>query len=75
MDMYEGYHFWGMHFVWWFLWVFFIFWVFATPYNIPGQRIKKDTPLETLKKRFASGQIDKEEYFEKRELPQYSQDQ
>jgi putative membrane protein len=48
----------------------FIFWIFATPYNIPGQRAKKDTPLDILNKRFASGQIDKEEYKEKKRLMQ-----
>ncbi len=63
---YETYHFWGMHFLWWFIWASFIFWVFATPYNIPGQRLKKDTPLDMLKKRFALGEIGKEEYLEKK---------
>jgi len=60
---YNGYHFWGMHLIWWFFWVFWIFWIFATPYHIPGQRLKKDLPpLDILKKRFASGQINTEEY-------------
>lgn len=30
-----------------------IIWIFAVPYNIPGQRGSKDTPLDLLKKRFA----------------------
>jgi len=60
--MYEGYHYWGMHLIWWFIWLVFIFWIFALPYRVPGQRYKKDTPLETLKKRLASGIIDKEEF-------------
>jgi len=65
---YEYYNFWGMHLIWWFLWVIVLFWVFATPYNIPGQRTKKDTPLDILKKRFASGEINREEFLEKKKL-------
>ena len=65
---YEYYSFWGMHLIWWFLWVIALFWVFATPYNIPGQRTKKDTPLDILKKRFALGEINKEEFQEKKKL-------
>tara|TARA_R110002072_G_scaffold166080_1_gene319294 strand:+ start:1613 stop:1831 length:219 start_codon:yes stop_codon:yes gene_type:complete len=59
---YYGHHFWGMHLVWWFVWLLLIFWIFATPYEILGQRKKKDTPLDILKKRFAAGEITKEEY-------------
>ncbi len=62
MYMYDGYHFWGMHLVWWFIWIFFLIWIFATPWDIPGQRAKKETPLDVLKKRFASGEITKEEF-------------
>lgn len=58
----------GMHILWWFIWVGLLIWVFATPYNIPGQRLKKDTPLYILKKRLASGEIDRDEYLEKKEL-------
>lgn len=65
---YDGHHLWGMHWFWWILWVIFIFWVFATPYDIPGQRKKKDSPLDILKKRFASGEINKEEYEEKKRI-------
>ena len=63
---YDYYHFGGMHFAWWFIWGSLLFWIFATPYDIPGQRIRRDTPLEILKKRFASGQINEEEYQEKK---------
>jgi len=68
--MYNGYHFMGMHFVWWIIWMVLLFWIFATPYDLPGQRAKKDTPLELLKKRFASGQISKETYLEDKKLLQ-----
>ncbi len=68
MYMYEGYTALGMHFFWWFLWVMMIVWIFAIPYNIPGQRLKKDTPLDLLKKRLASGEINNVEYQEKKTL-------
>lgn len=68
MEMYEGYHYWGMHLVWWFIWVILLFWIFATPYHIPGQRSKKESPLDILKTRFASGQINKKEFLENRDL-------
>lgn len=58
----------GMNFIWWFLWIILLFWIFATPYDIPGQRKKKDSPLNILQKRFASGQITTEEYQEKKRI-------
>lgn len=64
----EYYNFWGMHLIWWFLWIIVLFWIFATPYDIPGQRTKKGTPLDILKKRFALGEINKEEFLEKKKL-------
>ena len=66
--LYDGYHFWGMHLLWWFIWLGFLFWVFVIPYDIPGQRMRKDSPLDILKKRFASGQIKTEEYQEKKKI-------
>ncbi|WP_335583355.1 SHOCT domain-containing protein [Flavobacterium crassostreae] len=64
MMNYNNYSFVGMHLVWWFVWMVLLFWIFAIPYNIPGQKAKKDTPLDILKKRYASGQISIEEYQE-----------
>lgn len=65
---YDGHHFWGMHWFWWILWLIFIFWIFVTPYDIPGQRKKKDSPLDILKRRFAAGEINKEQYEEKKNI-------
>jgi len=59
---YEGYHFGGTHLIGWFVWAILLFWIFATPYDIPYQR--KSSALDILQKRFASGQIDKEQYQE-----------
>ena len=63
---YYGYHFWGMHLIWWFIWIMLIFWIFATPFNVPGLPKKKDRPLDILKKRYAAGEINNEEYQEKK---------
>jgi len=66
--MFDGTNYYGMHLVWWFVWVMLLLWIFATPYNIPGQRTKKDTPLDILKKRFAAGQITKEDYLDHKSI-------
>jgi putative membrane protein len=68
MYMYDGYHFLGMHLIWWILWVGFIVWIFATPYDIPGQMKRKDSPLDILQKRFASGQINTDQYQEQKKI-------
>ncbi|WP_368356659.1 SHOCT domain-containing protein [Polaribacter sp. ALD11] len=68
MMNYDNYQFVGMHFFWWIMWIIVLFWIFATPYKIPGERAKKDTPLDILKKRFASGEINKEEFQEKKKI-------
>jgi len=65
---YDNEQFWGMNFIWWVIWMILLFWIFALPYNIPGQRMKKDTPLDLLKKRLASGDIKIEEYQEKKKI-------
>ena len=67
---YDGHHFWGMHLIWWILWLIFIFWIFATPYDVPGQRKKKDSPLDVLKKRYAAGEINSKEFEERKKVLQ-----
>jgi putative membrane protein len=32
-------------------------WIFALPYDIPGQRKRKDSALQILRNRFAAGEI------------------
>lgn len=64
--MYSNYG--GMNLVWWFVWGVLLFWIFLTPYNVPGQRTKKETPIDILKKRFASGEINNSEYEEKKKI-------
>lgn len=64
--MYYTDYYWGMNLIWWILWIVMIVWVFAIPYDIPGQRRRKNNPLDILKKRYASGKINTEEYNEKK---------
>lgn len=61
-------HFAGMHLIWWFIWALLFFWVFATPFYVPNQLKRKDTPLDALQRRFANGQISKEEYLESKSI-------
>jgi putative membrane protein len=64
MGMYEGYHFWGMHAIWWIMWIIILFSIFTTPYHFPKNATKREKALETLKKRFALGQISTEQYLQ-----------
>lgn len=66
--MYYEHHFWGMHLLWWIFWIILILWIFATPYEIPGQRTKNETPMDILKKRLAKGEITNEEFDEKKKI-------
>ncbi len=65
---FDGYQFWGMHIIWWFIWFGLLFWMYALPYDVPFQRKKKDSPLDTLRKRFAAGEITKVEFEESRTI-------
>jgi putative membrane protein len=66
--MYNGNFFWGMDVIWWVAWIFLLIWIFAIPYDIPGQRRRRDSALDILKARFAAGQITKEEYQESKKI-------
>jgi putative membrane protein len=64
---YENYY-WGMNPIWWFLWIILLIWIFAIPYDIPGQRRRKESPLDILRQRFASGEITNDEYQSKKKI-------
>jgi putative membrane protein len=66
--MYDGHHFGGMHFFWWFFWLIFILWAYRTSRKNTSQQSKEDNSLEILKKRFAKGEITKDEYEEMKKI-------
>jgi putative membrane protein len=66
--MFYNNYYWGMHFFWWVLWIGMLAWIFVIPYDIPYQRRRKDSPLDILQKRFASGEISANEYNQKRKI-------
>ena len=66
--MYYGFNFWGMNFIWWIIWMGLLFWIFFTPYSIPGERRKKEFPLDILKRRLATAEITKDEYQEQKKI-------
>ena len=57
-----------MHLIWWILWFLFLAWIFFIPADIPYQKSKKESPLDILKRRFAQGEITKEEFNEAKTL-------
>ena len=60
---FHDHYFFGMHLLWWIFFCALVIWIFVTPYDIPGQRRRPDSPLDTLKKRLASGEISEDEYW------------
>ena len=70
---YYNENYWGMHLIWWIIWIAFVIWVLVSPY---GKKISADkylpfnsqTPLDILKKRYASGEITKDEFLEAKEI-------
>ncbi len=67
MHFYDG-HFGGMHLMWWIIWIVFLAWVFFIPRGKSYQKTKKESPLEILKKRFAKGELSKEEFEESKKI-------
>ncbi len=65
---YDGLHFWGMHLIWWLVWLSVILWIFAVPYGIPGQRKKHQSPFHILRNRFAAGDLTLTQYREMKQI-------
>jgi len=59
-------HFWGMHLFWWVLWAILLAWIFVLPWDIPGERRPRESPLEILRRRYAEGEISTEEFEERK---------
>jgi putative membrane protein len=65
---YHGGHFGGMHFIWWTI-LFIVFAIiFVRKGNYFQKAAKEDDPQTILKKRFAKGEITKEEYEESNKI-------
>jgi putative membrane protein len=58
----------GMHLIWWIIWMFFLIYIFFVPADIPYQKSKKESPLDILKRRFANGELSKEEFQESKKI-------
>lgn len=60
-------HFFGMHGLWWLFWVILLAVVLFAVFNPRINRKKeKESPLDILKRRYASGDISTEEYKERK---------
>jgi len=67
MHYFDG-HWGGMHFIWWIVWLILLIWIFFVPYDIPYRKNENENPNDILKKRFAKGEISKEEYEESKKI-------
>ncbi|GAA5520267.1 SHOCT domain-containing protein [Aliifodinibius salicampi] len=67
--MFYDHHFIGMHWVWWIIITLIIL---LTVFNVLPYRYSSskssEAPLDILKKRFARGEIEKEEYKERKRI-------
>lgn len=66
--IYYEYHFLGMHLIWWLIWISVIIWIFVTPYSIPFQEHKIDTPLRILKRNYVKGKITEDVYYARKKV-------
>ena len=66
--MFFDYHFFGMHMMWWVFWLLLLVVTFGWFEPVSKTRIRRDTPLEILQRRFASGEITAAEYEEKKTI-------
>lgn len=71
--MFNGMHdgwLWGMHFGWWIIWILVIVGVVwainRTQQGSSSSRPQREAPLETLKRRYAEGELSTEEYEERK---------
>jgi putative membrane protein len=57
--------FWGMHVIWWVVWIALISIFFGLLTPVPRSKARV-TPLHLLQRRYASGEISTEEYEERK---------
>ncbi|MEQ8360176.1 MAG: SHOCT domain-containing protein [Cytophagales bacterium] len=62
-------HYFGMHGLWWLFWVILLAVILFTVFGSKINRKRgKDSPLEILKRRYASGDISTEEFEERKKV-------
>ncbi len=64
--MYGG-HFWGMHWIWWGIWIILIIVFIFTPWISRPQK-SENSAMDILRERYARGEIDKDEFEERRRI-------
>lgn len=65
----HDFHFFGggwMMFFWWFLIIALIVIIVKALFSSTKQNLNNESPIEVLKRRYANGEIDKEEYEERK---------
>lgn len=66
--MFYNHHFIGMHWLWWIVIALLIVWIVFSIFPYRPQATYKEDALEILKKRFARGKIEREEYEERKRI-------
>lgn len=55
----------GMHWIWWLSWLAFMISFLILSYNANRKNNNTESPIDILRKRFAKGEITREEFEEK----------
>lgn len=66
MHFIDGGWFWGMHLFWWLFWFLIIATFFSLLTPVPRRKLR-ETPLQVLQRRYATGEISTEEYEERKQ--------
>ncbi len=66
--MFYNHHFIGMHWLWWIVLAVVIVWIVFYIFPYRAQTVYKEDVLDILKKRFARGEIEHEEYEERKHI-------
>lgn len=61
-------HYWWMHYIWIFIWVLIIIVFIRLFVSTSKRKVRSNAPFDILMKRFAAGEITKEEYDERKKV-------
>lgn len=64
----NNWHYFGMHRFWWLFWVFVLIVIFLVLKPYLKVKNGKDSALEILSRKYASGEISKEEFVERKKI-------